>query len=259
MKLVYEASNTIEGHMILNLLEQAGLSGRVDGDYLQGGMGDLQAIGVIRVMVEDKDYDKAKVIIEKWDSKQEPPKDTIPQKKESRIKYGVIGILIGVSATFTYYNTPVMHDGIDHNGDGKLDEKWTYVNNRLYKVAVDRNFDGKTDFIIKYDRYGITDYAESDDDFNGSFETETYYGNGSAQWVKSDITGDGFMNYRQKYNHGVLVSASYYDAKTKKLIKKQKFNHFRLISASVDSNGDGTLDTTYEYDETEELVSKSNK
>jgi hypothetical protein len=61
MKLIYEASNTIEGHMILNLLEQAGLSGRVDGDYLQGGMGDLQTIGVIRVMVEDIDYDKARI------------------------------------------------------------------------------------------------------------------------------------------------------------------------------------------------------
>lgn len=32
MKLLYEASNSLEAHMILNLLEQEGLSGRIDGD-----------------------------------------------------------------------------------------------------------------------------------------------------------------------------------------------------------------------------------
>jgi hypothetical protein len=56
MKLIYQASNTIEAHMILNLLEQAELRARIDGDYLQGGIGELQAVGGIRVMVAENDY-----------------------------------------------------------------------------------------------------------------------------------------------------------------------------------------------------------
>ena len=31
MKLVYQAANSIEAHMILHQFEQAGLSGRIDG------------------------------------------------------------------------------------------------------------------------------------------------------------------------------------------------------------------------------------
>ena len=57
MKLVYEAANNIEGHMILNLLQQAGVTGRIDGEFLQGGAGELQAGGVVRAMVDDADYD----------------------------------------------------------------------------------------------------------------------------------------------------------------------------------------------------------
>ena len=53
MKLLYEAANTVEAHMILNLLEQSSLSARIDGEYLQGGVGELQAIGIVRVMVDE--------------------------------------------------------------------------------------------------------------------------------------------------------------------------------------------------------------
>ena len=70
MKLLYEAQNTLEAHMILNLLEQAGLLARIDGEYLQGGVGELQAIGLVRVMVEESDYAEANDIIKEWDARQ---------------------------------------------------------------------------------------------------------------------------------------------------------------------------------------------
>ena len=63
MKSVYETSNSLEAHMILNLLSQEGIVGRIDGEYLLGGMGELQAMGFIRVLVPDNFYDKALKII----------------------------------------------------------------------------------------------------------------------------------------------------------------------------------------------------
>lgn len=48
MRSVFEASSGLEAHMILNLLDQRGISGRIEGEYLQGG-GELQAMGFVHV------------------------------------------------------------------------------------------------------------------------------------------------------------------------------------------------------------------
>ena len=105
MKLLYQASNTVEAHMILNLLEQAGLSVRIDGEYLQGGIGELQAIGVVRVMVEENHYADANEVIKEWDTKQ--PEQEVPLQV------------------------------------GELNEKWMSVNYLHSKAVIDRNLDGK--------------------------------------------------------------------------------------------------------------------
>ena len=69
MRLLYEALNSIEAHLILNLLEQDGLTARIDGEYLQGGIGELQAAGMVRIMIEENDYAKGRVIVQVWDAK----------------------------------------------------------------------------------------------------------------------------------------------------------------------------------------------
>ncbi|MEN8226403.1 MAG: DUF2007 domain-containing protein, partial [Bacteroidota bacterium] len=42
MKCIFEASSGLEAHMISNLLQQDGIEARIDGEYLQGGVGELQ-------------------------------------------------------------------------------------------------------------------------------------------------------------------------------------------------------------------------
>ena len=169
--------------MILNLLEQAGLSARIDGEYLQGGIGELQAIGVVRVMVEENNYADASEIIKEWDAKQ-PEQEVQLQviKKKSSFSVGAIGFMCGVAVMAVYYNTPVTEEGIDYNGDGELDEKWTFVNYRHSKSVIDRNLDGKTDLIYSFDRKGLIESSSSDEDFNGTFETDIYYDYGNAVW-----------------------------------------------------------------------------
>ncbi|TCS43303.1 DUF2007 domain-containing protein [Reinekea marinisedimentorum] len=101
MKLIYEAANSIEAHLILNLLEQSHLSARIDGEYLQGGVGDLQAIGIVRVMVDEADYDAAKEIVDHWDASQPEPDATnqISAPGYPLLLPGVIGFVLGVIVT----------------------------------------------------------------------------------------------------------------------------------------------------------------
>ncbi len=66
MKIVYDASNSIEAHLLLGLLSQAGIVGTISGEYLQGAMGELPAFGLVKVHVDDANYDEAKEIIAAW-------------------------------------------------------------------------------------------------------------------------------------------------------------------------------------------------
>ena len=172
MKCIFEASSGLEAHMISNLLQQAGIVARIDGEYLQGGVGELQAMGFVRVLVNDNDYKNAQEIIKSWDANQADAVKVIsPKSKSSGIGIGLlVGLLIGIGATFIAYNTPVTLDGIDYNDDGILDEKWVYRNNRITRIEVDRNLDGSIDNIHLYNRKGRIYKTEIDDRPTGNVQ-----------------------------------------------------------------------------------------
>ena len=68
MMVVYHASNSIEAYLIKNLLVQQEIAAYVFGDYLQGGVGEIPAIGLVTVNVSDSDYTRAKKIVDEWDA-----------------------------------------------------------------------------------------------------------------------------------------------------------------------------------------------
>ena len=68
MMVVYNASNSIEAYLIKNLLEQQEIAAYIFGDYLQGGVGEIPAIGLVTVNVSDSDYTRAKEIVDEWDA-----------------------------------------------------------------------------------------------------------------------------------------------------------------------------------------------
>ena len=68
MIVVYEANGPVEAHLMKNMLAQANIESYIHGESLTGGIGDLQAIGLVRVMVDEKDYDTAQEIINDWES-----------------------------------------------------------------------------------------------------------------------------------------------------------------------------------------------
>ena len=68
MKTVYDASSNIEAHLIMHQLQQAGIEATIQGEYLQGGIGELPAAGNIRVVVPAKDVAEARQVIADWEA-----------------------------------------------------------------------------------------------------------------------------------------------------------------------------------------------
>ena len=96
--------------MILNLLEQHGISGRIEGEYLQGGVGELQAMGFVRVLVSEQDYAEAREIISEWESIQPASEDSKPEARPTGgIRIFVAGVIVG--AGIMYWITPVRRFG----------------------------------------------------------------------------------------------------------------------------------------------------
>lgn len=111
MVSVFEASSGLEAHMILNLLEQAGINGRIEGEYLQGGVGELQAMNYVRVLVAEADIDESRKIIRDWESVQPSPETAnyggrSPEKMRSFITGAVnldsfiLGVACGAGAMY---------------------------------------------------------------------------------------------------------------------------------------------------------------
>jgi hypothetical protein len=73
MKQVYQAANNIQAHMVMHVLEQAGVHALVQGEFLQSGAGELPLGGLVAVAVADEDVAIAREIIEDWEKLMQEP------------------------------------------------------------------------------------------------------------------------------------------------------------------------------------------
>ena len=259
MKAIYEASTALDAHMILNLLEQEGIKGRVDGEYLPGAVGEIQAINLVRVMVDESDYEKAGQIIRDWEAIEVEKEEEKTRKPVTGVSAFLFGLMIGGGLVLWAYNAPVTEDGVDINGDGVLDEKWIYRDDRISRTEVDRNLDRKTDSIYYFDRRGILKEARYDENFDGIYETVYIYKDGLIHSQDSDLNQDGNIDYKASYKYGDIDKVEIIGEGGDSRSKRQKFRMGKLISAELDSNGDGNFDIKYEYDHLEEVKTISNK
>lgn len=257
MKTLYEASSAVEGHMLQDLLQQEGISARLDGAFLQGAMGGLPASGLVRLVVDDADYERGRAIIERWEGAEPVPK-TAPlatQKSSSRLVAALMGMLIGVAGTYAFLRSPVSVDGIDHNRDGILDEQWTFSpSGAPVGSRADRNLDGKVDYVVHYDQRGHIESAEGDDDFNGKFESQYRFRFGNVETSDIDTDGDGFPDMHSYFKSGVLVTTKYLNPKTGLPLRVEHFSLGRVVLAEVDSNRDGKLDKRLTYSASGEVT-----
>lgn len=257
MRTVYEPSNALEGHMLQDLLRQRGISSRVDGAQLQGGVGELPVTGLVRLIVDDQDYPSARAVIEEWESTAVSDPIPVPPSPPVRGFLGaLIGLTLGIVGTWAFFRVPVDMRGIDHNDDGALDERWEYSpGGTAVKVTLDRNFDTKVDLIQHHDRRGRALRADVDDDFDGIFESHWQFHRGNVEVVETDTNGDSYVDLRSIYQHGVLVSEEHLLPRSQVPVRIEHYHLGRLKTADVDTDRDGRLDTRYEYSDDAEIVS----
>ncbi len=259
MQTIYNAANAVEAHMLRDLLVQEGLSPVIQGEHLQGAMGELPAAGLIRLEVPEPQYEQAREIIARWESAQ--PGETVPAPQSNRrtsgLWYFVGGVLLGAGVLYALVRTPVSSDGIDINRDGVLDERWIYsARGTLVRMEVDRNLDGKIDHIVQYDERGLAQSAQSDDNFDGKFESTSTFRDGNVVTMQSDTNGDGFPDLVTHFIHGVQESVEHINPATGLPLRVEHFKLGILQHADLDTDKDGKLDTRVTYSPLAEEVSR---
>jgi len=64
MKVVYEAANLIDAHLVRHALEAAEIPVYLRGESLVGGMGELPLFGVVAVCVPETAWPRARAIVD---------------------------------------------------------------------------------------------------------------------------------------------------------------------------------------------------
>ena len=63
MRVVYEATNRIDAHLVRHALEHAGIPAFVRGEALLGGVGELPACGLVAVCVPEAAWPEADAVV----------------------------------------------------------------------------------------------------------------------------------------------------------------------------------------------------
>jgi hypothetical protein len=66
MRVVYEAENVIDAHLVKSLLENVGIPAWVRGEFLTGGIGELPTQGLVAVAVPDSAEADARAELASW-------------------------------------------------------------------------------------------------------------------------------------------------------------------------------------------------
>lgn len=260
MKKLYEAGSALEAHMILEVLRQQGIIGKIEGQYLPGAMGELPANGLVRVMVEEEDFPRAQEIIQAWENNQ-PALDATSVISKQRpwggFGFGLaLGFILTASLAYVYYGAPVNQQTWDRNQDGKTDETNHFSASGMpLRTEADRNFDGKIDAITTYANANI-ERNDFDDDFDGKFETHCFYEHSYVARCEVDTDDDGFADMKTYYKNNVVQRNEFIDRHSGWPYRIEYFKLGKLSHAELDTTNDGKLDARINYDARLEMTSR---
>jgi hypothetical protein len=226
---VYECSLAVEAHMVCDLLSQAGISARVDGEFMQSAMGEIPVGNAVKVRVDPMRAAEAREVIADWEKQQPVDPIAVPVTKTARFKSSLwffIGLVVG--ATFVYlhfYRVYDVKNEYDRNHDGRMDARWTV------------------------DWQGYWNHYEEDNDFDGRFEWQfEVEGEGFFKRAVLDADGDGRPEQVTNYAGGVADSIDFHYASGGRIVKRQFFKGGLLDAAEFDDDGDGIFERRMQYD-----------
>ena len=250
---VYECSLAVEAHMICDLLARAGISSRVDGEFLAGAVGELPLGSTIKVRVDPSQAAEAKKVIEDWQRLQ--PTDvtpTPPPTRKKRVWTSTIwflgGIALGAVAMLLALRTPYTQESVDLDGDGVVDETYSYSGDVLTKISIDHNADGKIDEESTYDIYGVISRSEMDPDFDGHLEWRSEFEDGEIVRNTEDANKDGKPEQVGLFRHGMLQTNEIYDESGTRIVVREHVGKGGLLTREIDQDGDGVFERKVEYD-----------
>jgi hypothetical protein len=264
MRQVYSPANSAEAHMLVHLLAQSDIPAHILGEALQGAAGELPAAGLVRLMVDDEDYERARSIVLEWERVQGDGPASAESERWSfawltALCFLAVGLLAGWMLK-TYLGMPgaVISGSVveyDQNGDGKADVIYHYPagGGNANAVELDNNFDGRMDAKSRFDEGGAATGEEIDDDFDGRFESRSTFRMGVRQTSETDSDGDDVIDHVWRYVHGVPVSEDIMDA-TGLLVRTNYLEHGVVTRSEIDLDRDGFQETRRTFDRFGELV-----
>jgi hypothetical protein len=250
---VYECTLAVEAHMVCDLLARAGISARVEGEFLSGAGGELPLGSTISVRVDAARAAEAREVIDEWEREQPPvtPAASSPPARSwlRSPLWFFAGVVVGAFALYFASRSPVTSASADYDGDGIEDQIYHYAGVTLDRVDEDRNGDGKIDARWFNDLQGVAKRYEGDDNFDGRFEWRGDAQRGLLVTSTLDSNGDGNTDAVMHMSHGVLRSVDVYDEAGERVVARHLFvDGFWNESTEFDADGDGVFERRVEYD-----------
>lgn len=225
---VYECNLAVEAHMIVDLLSQAGISARVDGEFLQSAAGEIPLGNTVKVRVDPSRAAEAREVIADWEKLRPDEPVASPANRSARFKsplWFLGGALVGAAAVFVMFvRTGTGLAGSDRNHDGRSDARWSY------------------------DLAGVPDHYEEDNDFDGRFEWQYHVENDVITRGVLDADFDGRPEQRVHFVHNLPASTDFYFASGGRVVKRTFWKAGMPEYSEYDDDGDGRFERRLVYD-----------
>jgi hypothetical protein len=246
---VYECTLAVEAHMICDLLAGAGISSRVDGEFLTGAGGDLPLGNTVKVRVDVSRAAEAREAISDWERTQ-PPEPIAPARRPGGLSplWFIAGAVVGAALMLFALRTPAGNSTVDYDGDGIPEEIYRTSGLAPTSIEYDRNSDGKVDARWHFNLQGVADRYEGDDDFDGRFEWSSLAERGQIRTATLDADGDGSPDQIARSQNGVLKEVDIFDETGNRVVARQHYAKGWLKFTEFDVDGDQTFERKIEFD-----------
>jgi Putative prokaryotic signal transducing protein/RHS Repeat len=257
MQKIYSPADSAEAYMLVHLLEQSNIKAFVQGELLSGAIGGIPSNDLLRLNVADEDAEQARALILAWEKQQPVSQEPLSEARSplslTTIFVATFSLALGWFAN-EYWppskqppnNSP---QKIDQNQDGKTDLIYQYLSSDSQfpsAAKYDNNFNGVFEYITEFDAKGIPYTGRGDIDEDGKYETIIRYTNGVLSQSETDTNNDSIADV---FYDEIKRVRNVDDLKSGKLKLIEQYNALGLlVSAELDSDNDGVLDTRYTYD-----------